>query len=307
VEGYVLPKGMEIVRAYQQQECHELSYTSASLQRKYKKGACEVSFYNLPKGRTQSILQPVGRGSCKTYCILSGGVTLIENGEHLGPGDVIILSEGEGVWTIATSQDTVIIVHGMNCSDYDLLVNSSEKLGELLCQIQRKDRYTQEHSNRVSRLVQKFAPVCGYSGAKFLELNAAAWYHDIGKVYICDTVLKKEGLFSEVEFIIMQRHATLAKDVLVTHFNERVYEIVSQHHERLDGSGYPNGLKGEEICEEARIIAICDSFDAMTTDRVYKKGMDPQKALHELKRLAGVLYDAHLVEMFTKLVLSSSS
>ncbi len=83
--------------------------------------------------------------------------------------------------------------------------------------------------------------------------------------------------------------------------NDYIYNIINQHHERIDGSGYPNGLKGDEIMEEAKIIAICDSYDAMVSNRIYDKAKTKQEALNEIEDLSGTLYDTELVDVFIKL------
>ncbi|WP_350344614.1 HD domain-containing phosphohydrolase [Proteinivorax tanatarense] len=101
----------------------------------------------------------------------------------------------------------------------------------------------------------------------------------------------------------MKGHVVQAKSFIVSCFGKPVFDIACQHHERIDGSGYPYGLTDREISQEGKIIAICDSYDAMTTDRIYKKGKSKKEAIDELKELRGVKYDSCLVDLFIDKVL----
>lgn len=122
----------------------------------------------------------------------------------------------------------------------------------------------------------------GYSGNRMLHLLLAAQYHDIGKINIPDDILNKPGRLTDHEFSIMKGHVVEGKDLIIENFNEDVYQIIVQHHERIDGSGYPLGLKGSRICQEAKILAICDSYDAMISQRIYKNLNQKKRPLRSL-------------------------
>ena len=180
----------------------------------------------------------------------------------------------------------------MHATNYDLFKSVetfNEKVSKLLTEIQNKDHYTGEHSQRVYELVKKLALRLGYKSKALNNLTKAAYYHDLGKIFISDEILNKPESLSVDEYDEIKRHVQYSKEMILENYNEDIYNIIVQHHERFNGTGYPNGLKGDEISVEARIIAICDSFDAMITDRIYKKGKSVEIALLELKELSGIL------------------
>lgn len=144
-------------------------------------------------------------------------------------------------------------------------------MNQLFNELYLKDNYSIVHSGRVFSMVMKMGVALDYNPTRIQNLLDAAIHHDLGKVFIPDAILKKASKLNIEEFTIMKNHVFLCEGPILEACAPEVYEIVLQHHERMDGSGYPYGLAGDEILEEARIIAICDSYDAMTTDRVYKK------------------------------------
>jgi HD-GYP domain-containing protein (c-di-GMP phosphodiesterase class II) len=143
----------------------------------------------------------------------------------------------------------------------------------------------------------------GYKAKALNDITKAAYYHDLGKIHIADDILNKPSKLNIDEYEEIKKHVEASKDEIIKHFNPHVFEIIYQHHERYDGSGYPNGLVGNDILEEARILAICDSYDAMITNRIYKKGKSPEIALLELRELSGILYDPEIVAAFTTMIL----
>ena len=128
--------------------------------------------------------------------------------------------------------------------------------------------------------------------------------HDVGKIGIPETVLQKEGPLSDEEWKIMKQHPTIgAEKVLAPNPALRdLIPIVKYHHERIDGKGYPHGLKGDEIPLLARIISVADAFDAMTSDRVYRTKMDLSVAIEQLERGKNAQFDAKVVDVFVELL-----
>lgn len=131
----------------------------------------------------------------------------------------------------------------------------------------------------------------------------AGLFHDIGKYYIPDSVLKKESSLTKEEFALMKSHPIRGLELVEEIKYKDIGKLVEQHHERINGSGYPYGLKGDEICLGAKIIAVADSFDAMTSDRPYRKGLSKEEALKEIESLSGIHYDEKVIEAF-KIVLT---
>ncbi|WP_022670837.1 HD domain-containing phosphohydrolase [Hippea alviniae] len=151
--------------------------------------------------------------------------------------------------------------------------------------LETRDIYTKGHSQRVAFYSKKIAEALGFD-EKFQEkIYKAGLLHDIGKVGIPDNILLKPGRLSENEYKTIKYHSVISYEILkrVEHFKD-IAECVRQHHEKCDGSGYPDGLKCDEICIEARILAIADIFDALTTTRPYRKAFTPEEAIEILKK-----------------------
>jgi len=129
-----------------------------------------------------------------------------------------------------------------------------------------------------------------------------AQFHDIGKVGISDKLLFKPGILTERERLEMQRHSEIGYRIAQSiPFLSNISDLILKHHERWDGSGYPLGIKGEDIPLECRVLAIVDAFDAMTNDRPYRKAMSVKEALEEIARNAGTQFDPVLAEKFLQM------
>lgn len=172
-----------------------------------------------------------------------------------------------------------------------------ETLFALVNIIEERDAYTGGHSMRVAKYASRIAKQMGFSPEKVQSVHEAAMLHDIGKTVIPDAILLKPDKLTPAEYMLIQQHVLLGIDIL----NElpifsKFIPIIEAHHERIDGSGYPKGLQGEEIPLEAQIIAIADSFDAMTTRRIYKKQLSVDNALRELASLREKHFNALVVD-----------
>ena len=167
--------------------------------------------------------------------------------------------------------------------------------------VEFEDPYTAEHSRSIVDLVQLVAREMGISQDKRQELEFAALLHDVGKIAIPKEILNKPAKLDPIEFELIKTHTIEGQFMLdrVGGFLGQIGEIVRSCHERWDGNGYPDGLAGEEIPLPARIVFCCDAFNAMTTDRVYRKGMSTQAALDELVANAGTQFDPAVVAVLT--------
>lgn len=165
--------------------------------------------------------------------------------------------------------------------------------------IEKRDPYTGNHTKRVVDYSLAIAQGLGLPEEYHVRLELAAALHDIGKLGVRDDVLLKNGPLTNEEFVHMKKHPTYGEEILkhIKHL-EDVVPGVKYHHERCDGKGYPYGLKGDEIDITARIIAVADSFDAMTTDRPYRKALSLDVAFNELIKFSGTQFDAEVVEAF---------
>jgi putative nucleotidyltransferase with HDIG domain len=137
------------------------------------------------------------------------------------------------------------------------------------------------------------------------RIQFGAFLHDIGKVHTQDEVLQKPGALTEEEWRMVKAHpARGAEMIRGVKFLERVVDMVRHHHERVDGRGYPDGLKGDEISTAAKIVNVADAFDAMTTDRPYRAGMTVEQAIAQMQEKAGTQFAAEIVEVLVKAVRS---
>lgn len=169
--------------------------------------------------------------------------------------------------------------------------------------IEAMDAYTRGHCQRVMEISCEVARVLGLSEEEIEDLRYAAILHDIGKIGISPNILNKNGSLTEEEFGEIKKHPEIAYNILkdVSFLDKALYGIL-QHHERYDGRGYPNGLKGNEICIFGRIMCVADAFDAMTSDRPYRKGMKVEEAMKELEVCKGTQFDPDIVDMFVYLM-----
>jgi len=166
--------------------------------------------------------------------------------------------------------------------------------------IDAKDTYTKGHSTSVSKYSEALARAINLPEGEVERITLGALLHDVGKIGIPETVLKKEGPLSDDEWVIMKQHPAIGVDkVLKPNASLRdLIPIVKYHHERIDGKGYPEGLTGEKIPLAAKIVAIADTYHALTSDRPYRKGMKIEKAISILESGAGTQWDENLIRTF---------
>ena len=167
----------------------------------------------------------------------------------------------------------------------------------MMAAVETKDVYTRGHSERVARASELIAHVIGMRDDRASTLRYAAILHDLGKLGVPTRVLQKSGGLSDEEFAAIQLHPVRGREMVrEIEFLEEALEGIYHHHERLDGLGYPSGLRGKEIPEFARIIAVADAFDSMTSTRSYRGARTPDEAITELRRCAGTQFDPVFVE-----------
>ena len=169
--------------------------------------------------------------------------------------------------------------------------------------IEKRDPYTAGHQRRVTKLCRAIATTMGFSWERIQGFRMAAVIHDLGKIQVPAAILSKPGQLTENEFGIIKTHPQVGFDILKgIEFAWPIAQIVYQHHERMDGSGYPRGLCGEEILPEARILAVADVVEAMSSHRPYRPALGLKKAIAEIRSQKGVLYDTDVVEACLKVL-----
>jgi diguanylate cyclase (GGDEF)-like protein len=164
--------------------------------------------------------------------------------------------------------------------------------------VDARDAYTGSHSERVSELAARIARRLGLDDTQIELTRLAASLHDLGKLAIPEEILRKPSALNESERLVLQRHPQIGHRMLESLGVEPVAEWVLHHHERWDGDGYPNRLRGDEIPLGARIIFVADAYDAMTSERVYRDPLSPRDALEELERCSGTQFDPSIVDAF---------
>ncbi|MBU4228547.1 PAS domain-containing protein [bacterium] len=168
--------------------------------------------------------------------------------------------------------------------------------------IEAKDPYTSGHQHRVCQLAVPLARELSLSPDKIEGIRIASLIHDIGKISLPTEILSKPGKLSDIEFSLIKEHSQIGYDILKSNdFSHPVAQIILQHHERLNGSGYPNHLKGDGILLEASILGVADVVEAMVSNRPYRPALGVDKALEEISQNRGILYDPEVVDICLKL------
>jgi len=221
------------------------------------------------------------------------GAVLISNKEkeaNFEEDEVIILSN-------ISSQIALAIDNAKLNSDAERTY--IETITALALAVEARDVYSRGHSDRVVGYGVKIAQKLGLSQEQIKTVKEAAQLHDVGKIGINDSILLKSYDLNDYEKQIMQQHPIIGEGIIAPlHGFLSLREPVRHHHQWVNGEGYPDHLKGDEISIEARILSVADSFDAMTTDRPYRKGMNFEEAKQELNKYKGIRYDAKVVDTF---------
>ena len=185
----------------------------------------------------------------------------------------------------------------MNC-DCEVNFEYHEMVECITYALDARDPYTGNHSRRVSDMACFLCQKLGISHEETQEIHISGHLHDIGKIGIPDRVLLKPGKLNDEEWVLMKKHPEIGADILSKspHFS-RIAAIILHHHERWDGKGYPFGAKGTEIPIGARIIAVCDSIDAMASARAYRKALPLDVVKSEIEKNIGIMYDPKIAQV----------
>lgn len=190
----------------------------------------------------------------------------------------------------------------------DFAYKELKKLHESLVEafaniIDAKSPWTKGHSSRVARYAREIAKVMGLKGKDIDSLNIAGLLHDIGKIGTYDVILDKADRLTHEEFEIVKKHPAHGESILSPIKQlQHILPLIRHHHERIDGKGYPDGLKGEEIPLGARILHVADSYDSMTADRPYRPAPGKDYAVSEFKKYSGVQFDAEVIGVFLSIL-----
>ncbi|MEL7563481.1 MAG: HD-GYP domain-containing protein [Dehalobacterium sp.] len=280
------------------QGIEKVSQDSGELTLLAKGGGTEVMIQRINPDRTFSIYPPDGDNKVmEFFFVLAGCITTDINGEtkRIEKGNYFYVYDLHEVITLKTKTETVLL-YISSLPMFHILSNQLKEMTKIVAQVEEKDFYTRNHAARVQIYSIKIAEKLHLSPEMIDDLAWAGILHDIGKINIPDEVLNKPGRLTPEEFEMIKTHPAEGKHMVEGTLLEYLSDIIAQHHERLDGSGYPYGLTADKILLGAKIIAVADVFDAMTSDRPYKKGMDYHSAILELRSLTGKHFEPEIVQ-----------
>ncbi|MBW2689235.1 MAG: HD-GYP domain-containing protein, partial [Deltaproteobacteria bacterium] len=215
------------------------------------------------------------------------------DGSSFGPSDLELLS------TIAAQASIAIRNASLYEEQENMYLNTVQAL---VSAIEASDAYTRGHSERVTKYSVALAKRMGMEGDPLKQLEQAAVLHDIGKIGIDVALLHKKGKLTAADIDVLKLHPSIGVRILEPiHFLGTVREIIEQHHERYDGNGYPNGLSGGDWRLEGKILSVCDTYDAMTSDRPYRKALSHEIAIQEIHDHSGSQFDPEVASAFISL------
>jgi len=224
-----------------------------------------------------------------------------EHIRRLGPAVVNALEKKETLITKHKAEDEREAAYKALAKAFTDVITAMSKIVEM------RDPYTSGHQTKVADLSASIAGELKLPEANIKYLRIAALIHDIGKLYIPADILSKPGKLGDIEWQLIKTHAQGSYDILKNiEFPWPIAQIALQHHERLDGSGYPRGLDGDHILLEAKILAVADVVEAMSSHRPYRAALGIEKALEEISQNKGILYDPDVVDACLKLFSENS-
>jgi putative nucleotidyltransferase with HDIG domain len=218
---------------------------------------------------------------------------------QLNPEHVTFLEMLAGQAAIAI--DSYQLFENLQSSNSSLIMAYDETIEGWSRAVDLRDQETEGHSKRVTEMTLRMASMMDFKPEELLYIQRGALLHDIGKLGIPDSILLKPGPLTDEEWVIMRKHPQLAHDMLkpILYLSKAI-DIPWCHHEKWDGTGYPRGLKGENIPLAARIFSVVDVWDAILSDRPYRKGWSVDKARTYIQEQAGKYFDPHAVDIFLK-------
>lgn len=267
----------------------------------------EVTEGSLHAGKRVTLMPTDSTGAVEAWYVLEGTlIGVAPSGVRYGPGD-LVSGRALSHEMIFTAESDVRFLYLSTRPQFHTFSRAMEELMRLAVEVEKKDGYTADHCARLQRLSFALGQELGLEPHRLHLLDYGSYLHDVGKVRVPIEILQKAGPLNDEEWKIVRRHPTHGQELVDETFLHAAGAIIHQHHERMDGSGYPFGLSGEEILPEAAIVAIVDTYDAMTTDRSYRKALPASVALEELRRGADLHWPADHVRAFRSVLASAES
>ncbi len=268
---------------------------------------CEVMIQDIHADDLFGVSPPeIANNLFEFFYILSGKVSyLIEDASPVAysEGDYFYFNNCKNSYVFQAVSD-VKLMYFSSSPVFESMGLEYQELIDMVSKVEEKDVYTREHSSRVCKISVLIAEDMALSPEIITRTYYSAMFHDIGKIHITSEILAKPSKLTDEEYEAIKLHVENCISLLEPVKNLDIAEIIMQHHERNDGSGYPKGLTENEILIEAKIIAVADSFDAMTSNRSYRTASPLDLVINELTTLAGKSYDLGVVNSLKKLIIS---
>jgi HD-GYP domain-containing protein (c-di-GMP phosphodiesterase class II) len=290
-----IPKGLTIRRQGEFLETVSSKACDVSLLSTHPQ--LEVSEVTLRRD-SRLVLTPAGSAT-ETFYVLSGRISCeLPSGPYLIDADDYIITQELKEPTILTALTDACLIYITTYPQFHTFSEHLSQLRQLAVEVELKDGYTANHCERLQELSFVTGKELGLAASRLHLLEFGAYLHDVGKIRVPVSILNKPAKLSPDEWSIIKQHPTFGREFLDNTFMSEAGKIVEQHHERIDGSGYPFGLLGDEVLIEASIVAVADTYDAMTTDRPYRRALSQEAALSELKKYSGIHYPHEVVRAF---------
>lgn len=284
------------------EEAPERPKTAQELLATYR--AVEVTRHVIPAGKPIYFDEASDWSGFEFVYILRGSLTLVRNEETemLQTGD-FFYHAGLPERAYFRAEDDTEVLMVSSPPSYHLIQHEVPEMLALARSVEEKDEATAGHCHRLERLAILTGERLGLSGQRLIDLSYGAYLHDIGKIRVPSEILGKAAALSDDEWSEMRQHPKHGEDMLQEKsFLGGAGRIVRAHHERFDGTGYPDGLRGAEIPIEARIIAVVDAYDAITSERPYQPALAKKRALEEIRMGSGTHFDPRVVRAFTSVI-----
>lgn len=265
----------------------------------------EIIEGRLHRGERMSFVPSSDEGwqATENYYVLEGVLELHGSDGSLRAraGDCLTV-EGLREPVVLTARESVRFLYVTTQPTFHAISAKLGGLMELAVEIEVKDGYTADHCRRLQAFSYAVGSELRLPSPRLRLLDYGAYLHDVGKVRVPQEILCKPGVLNEAEWAEMRKHPGYGRAMLEETFMAAAGAIVEQHHERIDGSGYPFGLSGDDVSIEAAIVGVVDTYDAMTSDRVYRRAPGKEAALAELDRLRGVTFPRDVIDAFMAVV-----
>ena len=263
----------------------------------FSRGSIELMLGKIEAGNRMFAI-PEEEEAIEVYYVVDGLFTLEQDSKPLLKSGDYFIARGLSQTKSCFANTDVSYIYFSNLAKKQGVEEFHKDLIKLASEVEKKDGYTSDHCKRLQRLSVKTGMLLGLDSERMLRLTMGALLHDLGKVKVPIEILQKPGKLTAEEWNIIKEHPTAGQKMLQGTELEKAAIVVEQHHERLDGSGYPYGLSDDSILTESYIVAVADTFDAMTTDRPYRKALTTEAALEEIKALADKQIPKEVIDAF---------